>query len=91
MTPWAEDFRAWAAQLTHISDEEIVKDIADTEKEIAEEESSADAYRQLALAGHDPKMNNFRATAARSGVERRKNFIAKLRQLQEYRKAQALK
>ena len=64
----------------HISDEEVRQDIADTEAEIKEYERKIPAYETLG-----DRMSMFRADAMRDGIEKRKVFIQKLKDLLKLR------
>lgn len=63
----------------HIPTEEILKDIADTEREIAEMEVEAAHLEQTPLSMRDARWDHMRASSRRSGIEQRHAFIGKLR------------
>lgn len=71
----------------HISQAEVLKDIADTEREIQDEEKKAEAYGLLAIAsfGAEAKMSDFRHSAAISAIADRKAFVEFLRKLHKAR------
>lgn len=68
-----------------ISNEDILRDIADTEREILVEKNKAEAYRLLASSGTDVKMSTFRHSAALSAIADRSVFVEFLRKLLEAR------
>lgn len=76
-------------QYARISDAEIEKDIADTEREIVDERTKANTYRhfmeQDRAGTPDYKMDAFRATAHEQRVKEREDFVAFLRRVQSAR------
>lgn len=64
----------------HISDAEIERDIADTEREIRELEAEV-KHLEATPPSLASKMNHFRASARRDGIQRRKEFVQQLRHL----------
>lgn len=62
----------------HIPTAEIEQDIADIEREIAQMEQEATWLREV-------RLNDMRASARRSGIKERQEFIAKLRAILEER------
>ena len=72
------------ARAAQIPDEEIERDIAETEREIEQEKQKAEGYRLIAEATTDAlqrRMAEFRHDAARSGAEQRAAFVRFLRAL----------
>lgn len=65
----------------HIPTEQVLKDIGDTEREIREMEEEADHLEATPATSPDYKLNHFRASARRTGIEERKKFCADLRKL----------
>ena len=78
------------ASLAHISDSEILRDIADTQAEIDERELQIKFLdKKIANAGQgtiEARMPNFRRAAAISGITKRNRFIAYCTELLEARK-----
>lgn len=74
-------------RLAHISNEEVEKDIADTQCEIDELRQRKIAYDNLALSGpeHEKRLYRFKADAIPHMIEERSVFIGKLRELLEAR------
>lgn len=68
----------------HIPTAEIEQDIADTEREIAQMEQEATWLE--ATPGREARWNDMRASARRSGIKERQEFIAKLRAILAERK-----
>lgn len=75
-----DEIIALAEQAKDIPDEEVRKDIADTEYEITTMEREIQAYSLLG-----DKMSMFRVSARETGIKSRKRFIAKLEALIAYR------
>lgn len=76
----------------NISDAEIEKDIADTEREIAGYEATEKAEREIARSHpdqHERRMADFKAGAREGQREERRAFVAFLRRIQAARAAQA--
>jgi hypothetical protein len=74
----------------HISDEDIRKDIRDTEREIADYTRLENAEREVADTHPDPmqrKMADFRANARPSQIREREAFVAFLTRLLDARHA----
>jgi len=69
----------------HISDEEILHDIEDTTREIAEMEIEAEHLEQTPLSMRDARWDHMRASARRTGIAERKEFVAKLQKLYNLR------
>ena len=65
----------------HIPTTEVLQDITDTEKEIRELTEEANHLEATPHTSPDFKINNFRASAKRTGIEERKKFVADLREL----------
>lgn len=70
----------------HISTEEILQDIADTEAEIVTMARDADHLEQTPFSSKDAKWNHMRASAYRGGIKKRREFIADLKSILAYRK-----
>jgi len=70
----------------HISDEEVLRDIAETETEIRVMEAEAEHLSKTPLSMSSARWDHMRADARRSGVTHRKEFIAKLQNLLETRR-----
>lgn len=66
---------------------EVEQDIADTEAEILDLERKSPGHKILAEAGD--RRADMRYQAGLDGIESRKNFIAELKQILEYRKKNA--
>lgn len=77
------------AKHAHISDEEVRRDIAETETEIVEGEAAACAYDTIASLGtslpHERKLAAFHASAKRSTNNDRRAFIDYLTRVLEAR------
>ena len=65
----------------HIPTETVLQDITDTEWEIRQMTEEAEHLEATPRLSYDYKMNNFRASAKRSGIEERKKFCENLREL----------
>jgi len=65
---------------------EIENDILETEREIAAMTTEADWLEKTPMTDRDAKWNHMRASARRSGIEERKDFIKKLQAILESRK-----
>ena len=67
-------------QYAHITDDEMLRDINETEREIDSETRRAMAQRVVAdntpHDSHNHRMEHFRADAYRDGVEQRRQFVA---------------
>jgi hypothetical protein len=74
----------------HISNEEIERDILDTQREISELTTQIEGYEKLSEAGpdHERKMAYFRRDGAINGVRERERFIEKLQALLNARKGE---
>ena len=72
----------------HIPDSEVWQDIADTEREIEQMTLEAEHLEKTPLSLPTAKMDHIRASARRSGIESRKQFIEKLRKLMALRSQQ---
>ena len=72
----------------HISTEEILQDIADTEAEIVTMEAEADHLEKTPHGTADAKINHMKASARRTGIKERRVFIADLKSILAYRKKQ---
>ena len=68
------------ARNAHISDAEILQDIADTEREIATMQREAEGF-----AFFNDRWSDMRRQARISGIAEREQFIAKLRELLDAR------
>ncbi len=66
---------------------EIEQDIAETEREIATMEREAAFYESTPSDAADYRWNHMRADARRTGIVERREFIAKLQAVLQYRKA----
>lgn len=78
------------AKYAHISDDEIAKDIADTEAEIAGYEATQRAERQIAESHPsemDRRLYDFKASARPAQIAERQAFVAFLRRIQTARAA----
>jgi hypothetical protein len=78
------------ARYSGISDAEIVKDIADTEYEIANYERLQVAEREIARTHpnpHEARMADFKAGARSGQIAERTAFVAFLRRIQDARAA----
>lgn len=65
----------------HIPTAQVLEDIGDTEREIRELEAEASHLEATPASSQDYKLNNYRASAKRTGIEDRKKFVANLREL----------
>jgi predicted sulfurtransferase len=68
----------------HISNEEVERDIRDTEREIVEYEATLKAEEALALShpnAHERKLAAFRASVRPNQIRERREFVAWLRRL----------
>lgn len=65
----------------HIPTATVLEDIGDTEREIRELELEATHLEATPSSSQDYKLNNYRASAKRTGIEDRKKFVANLREL----------
>jgi hypothetical protein len=75
----------------HISDRELETDIADTQGEIDNMRRLAKAYKEMSEYHSNPyerKMADFRYTATINGINERVEFVKKLVDLLNSRKAQ---
>lgn len=75
-------------KLVHITDAEIARDIADTEKEIMDLQRTMEAEQTLAETHHDPmqrKMADFTSRARPSQMRERQDFVDYLRRVQTAR------
>ena len=72
-----EQIIGWVVSNQHVPTEEIERDIADTEHEIATMTREVEAFSILAETGD--RMANMRAQARRDGIKDREAFIYKLR------------
>lgn len=79
-----EQIMGWVVSNQHIPSEEIERDIADTEHEIANMRREIDAFRILADTGD--RMADMRARARESGIKEREAFNAKLKAILEARR-----
>ena len=68
----------------HIPNDEIVRDIEDTEAEVADLERQIKAYALL-----EDRLSDMRRRAAITGIEERKAFIAKLQAILAHRSSAA--
>ena len=75
------------AHFTHIPDEELLRDIHDTEREEVEARETADAHAKLAEFGppHERRMAAFRASAYRERAQVRREFADYLQRLYDAR------
>lgn len=69
----------------HISTDEVLRDIADTETEIVQMEREAEHLEKTPLSMRTARLDHLRADARRDGITRRKEFIAKLNRLLDLR------
>lgn len=69
----------------HITDSEILQDIADTEREIVTMTAEAEHLEKTPLSLPSAKMDHCRASARWSGIEGRREFIKKLQTILELR------
>lgn len=69
----------------HIPTDEIEKDIRDTEAEIALAEKEIIAFEAVPIGSPDARISHMKASARRSGIAERKEFIRKLRIILESR------
>lgn len=74
-----------AERNAHIPDEEILKDIADTEAEILQMEREAEHYSQTPYSAPTARLDHMRAEARRSGIKERQELVGKLRAILDYR------
>ena len=65
----------------HIPTTQVLQDLGDTEKEIKDMTAEAEHLEATPSSSPDYKMNNFRASARRTGIEDRKKFCEDLRKL----------
>lgn len=80
------------SKMTRVSDDEIARDIADTEAEIASLEKEIDGHRLIADANPSSpqgKMAYFLSTGKQSDIDRRRYFVKFLKALQAARVAAA--
>ena len=75
-----ETMEQWSQNNSHIPDEVLKQDIADTEEEIADYERKAEGYKLIG-----DKMSLFKADAYISEIQDRKDFIFKLQSILDYR------
>ncbi len=68
-----------AEQNAHISTAEIEQDILETEREIAQAEREAEHLERTPDSMREARWDHMRASARRSGIAERKEFIAKLK------------
>jgi len=76
-----ETMEQWSQNNSHIPDEVLKQDIADTEEEIADYERKAEGYKLIG-----DKMSLFKADAYISEIQDRKDFIFKLQSILDYRR-----
>jgi len=77
------------AKASHISDEELERDIFDTRAELHAIKRKAAAYAELADAQADPmkrRMSHFRATAGKQSAVRCEKFLTFMEALEAKRK-----
>ena len=65
----------------HISDEEIYRDIADTEAEILQLQRELRHYESAPQGARTYRLDQLRADYRRNGIRERQEFIGKLRNL----------
>ena len=65
----------------HISTVQVLEDISETEREIREMTAEAEHLEATPATSQDYRLNNFRASARRTGIEDRKKFVENLREL----------
>jgi hypothetical protein len=72
----------------HISNEEIARDIAETNKEIENMEIAIKGHKLIASASQDAlsRMAHFRVDGNQAGVDKRKEFVVFLEALVKARK-----
>jgi hypothetical protein len=75
------------ADNAHIPTSEIEQDIRDTEEEITTMEKEAEHLEQTPLSMRDARWDHMRASARRTGITERKEFIEKLKVILEARKS----
>ena len=73
--------------LDQITNEEILKDIADTEAEIVQMTQEAEHLEITPHGLPSVRWNHMRASVRRNGIAERQKFIAKLRKILEERGA----
>lgn len=81
-----EKIKKLAEQNANIPTVEIERDIRDTELEIADMTKEAEHLEATPLSMNTAKMDHYRATARRSGIKERQEFVEKLKLILEYRK-----
>lgn len=77
-----------AEKNAHIPTSEIEQDILDTELEIAQMEQEAEHLSQTPDSMREARWNHMRASARRTGIQERREFIAKLKQILAERAAE---
>ncbi len=65
----------------HISTVQALEDIGETEREIREMTAEAEHLEATPTTNQNYKLNNYRASARRTGIEDRKKFVENLREL----------
>jgi len=69
----------------HIPDDEVLRDIADTEFEIRQMTAEAEHLEKTPMSLPSARMDHMRASARRSGIKDREEFIQKLKKLLQLR------
>ena len=79
--------KEWHEQNAHIPDDEIERDIQDTQMEIWTLQDEIKALEMTPIYSRDAKINFMKASAKKNGIIDRKEFIEKLQAIINYRKA----
>lgn len=83
------DHRLNAERNSHIPTAEIEQDILDTEREIAQMEVEAAHLEQTPLSMREARWNHMKASVRRDGIKERREFIARLKGILEFRATQS--
>ena len=81
-----EEIEKMAENNKHIPTSEIEKDIIDTQREISQMEIKAEHLKATPIGMRGARWDHMRADVLISGIERRKEFIKKLKAILEFRK-----
>ena len=65
----------------HISTVQVLEDIGETEREIREMTAEAEHLEATPATSQDYRLNNYIASAKRTGIEDRQKFVENLRKL----------
>ena len=81
-----DEDRKMALRNAHIPTSELIKDIEDTEAEIVTMEKEAEHLEKTPLSLPTARIDHMKASARRSGIKERQEFIQKLNTILEYRR-----